>query len=311
MRILMLGAGAVGGYFGARIHQAGGDITFLVRPARAQCLAGNGLQIFSSLGDVHIAPKILTPSPNSTAEKFDTVILSCKAYDLDAAIETIMPVLDAEGVVVPLLNGLAHLDLLDTHFGRERVLGGFAHLGVTLAASGEIRHLNDLQRLVIGCRTPWVSPLVHSLSEILASSGIDFSLSENIESEMWDKFIFLATIAGATCTMRCPLGDLLKTRSGKEFILGLLDECITVANKSGHMPNPEHLDDYRIILTMPDSKNTASMLRDVEQRRKTEADHILGDMIHRAELQSVNTPLLKIAYSHLQSYEIRRAREGM
>ncbi len=309
MQILMLGAGGIGGYFGAKIHRAGGDVTFLVRPARANYLVANGLQVFSSLGDIHITPKIVTSVQDSATGKFDAVVLSCKAYDLDTAIDSVTPALDSQGVVIPLLNGFTHLARLDAQFGRERVLGGFAHLGVTLAPGGEIRHLNDLHRLVIGCRTKSVSPLIHSLAELLTSSGIDFSLSENIECEMWDKFIFLSALAGATCTMRSPIGDILQTHSGEEFIIGLLDECIAIAKEFGHTSSPERLSAYRNQLTMPGSTSAASMLRDIEQKRRTEADHILGDMIRRAEAMEINTPLLKIAYSHLQAYEIRRNHE--
>lgn len=309
MRILMLGAGGIGGYFGARIHRAGGDITFLVRPARANYLATHDLQVFSPLGNIHITPKIITSAQEGIAGTFDAIILTCKAYDLDTAIDSITPALDTQGVVIPLLNGFAHLSRLDAQFGRERVLGGFAHLGVSLAPTGEIRHLNALHRLIIGCRTKTVSPLLHPLAELLARSGVDFSISENIESEMWDKFIFLTALAGATCTMRCSVGDILQTHSGKGFIMGLLDECLAIAKEFGHTSSPECLRAYRNQLTMPGSTSTASMLRDIEQKRKTEADHILGDMIRRAELQGIGTPLLKIAYAHLQAYEIRRNQE--
>ncbi|MFA5985112.1 MAG: ketopantoate reductase family protein [Methylococcaceae bacterium] len=306
MRILILGAGGIGGYFGARMHQAGGDITFLVRPARANYLATHGLQVFSPLGNIHITPKIITSAQDSIAGSFDAIILACKAYDLDTAIASIAPALTTEVVVIPLLNGFAHLSRLDAQFGRDRVLGGFAHLGVTLAPTGEIRHLNDLHHLVIGCRSKTFSPLLHSLAELLVRSGIDFSISENIEWEMWDKFIFLCALAGATCTMRCSVGEILQTHSGKGFIIGLLDECLAIAKAFGHTPSPEQLTAYQNQLSLPGSTTTASMLRDIEQKRKTEADHILGDMLRRAEKQGIDTPLLNIAYSHLQAYEIRR-----
>lgn len=303
---MILGAGAVGGYFGARIHQAGGDVTFLVRPARANALSSNGLHIFSPLGNLHITPKIVTSPLNATVEKFDAVILTCKAYDLDTAIDVITPAVSANGLVIPLLNGIAHLDRLDAQYGRERVLGGFAHLGVTLDSGGTIKHLNNLHRMVIGSRIGHVSPQTGCLVELLASTGIDFSLSENIEWEMWDKFIFLSTLAAATCTMRSPIGDILQTHSGKNFILGLLDECIAIAKAFGHIPYPDNLNDYKSQLTALGSSSTSSMLRDIEQKRKTEADHILGDMVRRAELHGIDAPLLKISYSHVQAYEIRR-----
>lgn len=309
MRILMLGAGAIGGYFGARIHQAGGDVTFLVRPARERNLLENGLHVSSPLGNIHIQPQCITHFQGDESQKFDAIIMSCKAYDLDSAIETIAPALARQGIVVPLLNGMVHLQRLDGRFGHERVLGGIAHLGVTLTPEGHIQHLSELQRLIIGSRTEPASPLVAALAEILAGSNIDFALSENIENEMWDKFVFISTLAGATCTMRAAIGDILQTYLGEAFILRLFDECLAVTSKYGHQPLDERLALYRSQLTAKDSTSTASMLRDIERKGRTEAEHIFGDMVHRAKVHHMDIPLLQLVYSHLQAYEIRRAHE--
>jgi 2-dehydropantoate 2-reductase len=309
MHILMLGAGGTGGYFGAKIHAAGGDVSFLVRPARAENLLAHGLRVSSPLGDLHISPKILTSLTGAANAAFDVIVLSCKAYDLDAALDAIAPAVGPQTLILPLLNGIAHLPRLDARFGQARVLGGIAHLAVTLAPSGEIRHLNKLHRLVIGARSHPVSPHLAQLAELLVRSGIDFSLSANIEGEMWDKFIFLCTLAAATCTMRSSVGDILATHSGEGFIVGLLDECLAVAARNGHIPNPEQLAQYRSHLTARGSPLSASMLRDIERGGPTEAEHILGDMVNRAAAHAVETPLLKLAYSHLQAYELRRKQQ--
>ena len=309
MRILMLGAGGIGGYFGARIHRAGGDITFLVRPARARSLLADGLHVVSPLGDVHIAPKLIISTQDRTSGKFDTVILSCKAYDLDVAMDTVAPALASDGIIVPLLNGIAHLARLDERFGPERVAGGLAHLSVTLTPEGKIRHLNALHRMVIGARTTPALSSVAALAKVLGSTGIDFHLSENIEGEMWDKFVFLSALAGATCTMRASIGDILQTAAGENFILGLLEECSAVARKHGHMSSEERLVQSRMQLTDRGSTSTSSMLRDIERNGRTEAEHILGDMVRRAIAHGIDASLLKIAYMHLQSYEARRNRE--
>lgn len=308
MRILMLGAGGIGGYFGARIHDAGGDITFLVRPDRADKLWTNGLHVLSPLGNLHITPNLITHAADNAGGGFDIVVLACKAYDLNAAIEAVSPALAAKSIVIPLLNGVAHLDPLDVAFGRERVFGGLAHLGVTLTPEGEIKHLNTLHHLVVGPRTTLLPPQLTPLTALLASSGIDFALSEEIERDMWGKFVFLATLAAATCTMRACIGDILQTHRGEAFIVGLLDECTAIAHACGQALSPERLILYRQQLTARDSTSTASLLRDIERQGQTEAEHILGDMVRRANRQGVAAPLLGIAYSHLQAYEIRRQR---
>ena len=308
MRILVLGAGGIGAYYGARIHDAGGDVTFLVRPPRAVQLRENGLQVFSPLGDTRFSPKLVTRDELAEAQQtFDVIVLSCKAYDLDSAIEAIAPAVGEQSVILPLLNGVSHIATLAARFGQERVLGGVAFISVALAPSGEIRHLNTLHRLAAGSLTAtppkWLAPL----AQLFAASGFEFVLADDIEQTMWDKFVFLATLAAATCTLRASVGDILQTIAGGDFINGLLGECVSVAAACGHPVGEVPLAAYRKQLTEPGSALMASMLRDVERGSVTEAEHILGDMVSRAQAKGVAAPLLRLAYSHLQAYELRRA----
>ena len=304
MRILVLGAGGIGGYFGARIHAAGGDVTFLVRPARAAQLRENALKISSPLGDLQIAPKVLTK--DTLNEAFDVIILSCKAYDLASAMDAIAPAVGDGSVILPLLNGVRHIDALVERFGAAHVLGGVAVISVMLASDGEIRHLNKIHRLVTGSLSAPPSPWLHALLPLLSASGFEFVLSDNVEQAMWDKIVFLSTLAGATCLMRASIGDILTTVGGESFITGLLTECALTAAASGHAVSDTQLETYRKQLTEAGSGLMASMLRDVERGAETEAEHILGDLIGRAQTKNIATPLLRIAYSHLQAYAKRR-----
>jgi len=304
MRILVLGAGGIGGYFGARIHAAGSDVTFLVRPARAAQLRENGLKVFSPFGDLQIAPKVLTR--DTLNESFEVVILSCKAYDLDSAMDAIAPAVGERSVILPLLNGVRHIDTLTARFGTAHVLGGVAFISVMLAANGEIRHLNKRHGFVTGALTTPPSPWLPPLAALLAASGIEFTLADNIEQAMWDKVVFLATLAGSTCLMRASIGDILNTLTGPDYITGLLTECAETAATCGHPVAAAQLVTYREQLSEPGSVLMASMLRDVERGGETEADHILGDLVSRAQTKGVATPLLRLAYSHLQAYAARR-----
>jgi len=310
LRILVLGAGGIGGYFGARIQCAGGDVTFMVRPARAKNIIANGLRVSSALGDLNIIPKIVT-SIADPSSIFDVIILSCKSYDLNVALESVSPAIGPQSIILPLLNGVAHLDTLDARFGRERVLGGVAHLAVTLTPSGEIRHLNKIHRLIIGSRCSPCPKQVFALAELLSTTSVDFSLSHHIEQEMWDKFLFLTSLAGATCTMRANIGEILSTIAGEVFIVGLLKECESVSVANHRIPNHEQLMIYRNQLTEQGSSYTASMLRDIERGGSTEADHVIGDMVRRAHASGVSVPLLELAYSHLQAYELTRQKHDL
>lgn len=304
MRLLVLGAGAVGGYFGARIHAAGGDVTFLVRPGRAAQLRDKGLQVFSPFGDLQITPKLVTQ--DELKETFDVVILTCKAFDLDSAMDAIAPAVGEQSIIVPVLNGVRHIDRLVARFGAARVLGGVALISAALGPSGEIRHLNKLHSLTIGTLGWRPSPLLEPLAKLLASSGFDFVLADNVGQAMWDKIVFLATLAGSTCLMRASVGIIMATLDGERFVNGLLDECAAIAEANGRKLADTQLTVFRSMLTNRTSSLVASMLRDVEANNPTEADHILGDMINWANAKKIDVPHLRLAYSHLQAYERRR-----
>jgi len=307
MRVLVLGAGAVGGYFGGRLAQKGADVTFLVRPKRAELLAREGLRITSRFGDARLGVKTVTA--DKLTPEHDLAILTAKAYDLAGAIEAIAPALGARGCVLPLLNGISHLGMLDARFGRERVLGGVAYIAATLAPDGEIRHLNDFHRIVFGPRADSQKPVCEALAAECAGANFDWQQLEAIEQAMWDKWVLLATLAGITCLMRASVGDVVATGSGEKLTLALLAECAAVAQTQG-FPTPEPaLGNYRGMLTRKGSDFTASMLRDIESGAATEGEHILGAMLALARQSSVATPLLETAATHLEAYAARRLRE--
>lgn len=299
MRILILGAGAIGGYFGGRLLQAGRDVTFLVRPARAAKLAETGLIIKSPFGDATLA------QPNTAVSgAYDLVLLSCKAYDLESAIASIAPTVGSQTAIIPLLNGMRHLDVLDQHFGKERVLGGLAIAAVTLDDEGRILHLNQNQTITFGERDGSRSARAQAIESALGGATFEAKLSEQIVLEMWEKWVLLATLAAETCLMRASVGDIMAA-GGAAFAAGMLTESIAVARHAGYPPRDPVRDRIRGTVTAEGSTLTASMLRDVERGSKTEADHILGDLIRRGPGDS---PLLGLAYLHLKAYEARRAR---
>ncbi len=220
--------------------------------------------------------------------------------------EVIAPAVGTTSIVVPLLNGLAHLDALGRQFGKDKVWGGLAHLSVTLTSTGEIKHLNRLNRLVIGPRSTTNEALLNEFLMLLKHTPIEFQLASDIEQDMWDKFVFLSVLAAATCTMRASVGNILATIAGAVFIKGLLEEVKNIASSHQRSPKPDKLSEYRSQLSDPGSTLTSSMFRDVERGGQTEADHVLGDMILRGVAKGLKVPLLKLAYSHLQAYELRR-----
>jgi 2-dehydropantoate 2-reductase len=306
MRMLVVGAGAIGGYFGGRMLQAGRDVTFLVRPRRAAELAGAGLVIKSPNGDVTLKNPP-TVQADTLGETFDVVLLSCKAFDLADAIKSFAPAVGPQTAIIPLLNGMLHLDELDRQFGAERVLGGLCAIAVTLNEAREVVHLAPMQSLNFGERDGRMTDRVRAIAETMASGRFGSVASEHIVQEMWEKWVFLASLAASTCLMRTSVGNILAAPGGKDFILGMLDECSAVAAAEGHAPRAPFLERTRGMLTAEGSPMTASMFRDIKAGAAVEADHVIGDLVRRGDAGKVPVPRLRTAYTHLKAYEKQRA----
>ncbi|MDR3437469.1 2-dehydropantoate 2-reductase [Telmatospirillum sp.] len=307
MRILIVGAGAIGGYFGGRLLEAGNDVTFLVRPRRAQQLAADGLVIKSPHGDATLAaPTVLA---EAITAPWDAVIVSCKAYDLAGAIESFAPAVGPQTAILPLLNGLRHLDVLDGRFGADRVLGGLCAIAATLDEHGVVHHLNDIQMLTFGERDGSDSDRVKALAAAFATTKVNARSSGLIIQEMWEKWVFLSALAAATCLLRASVGDIV-IAGGVDTVTGLLAEAQSVAEASGHGARPKVLENARSQLTSAGSSLSASMMRDIEKGGAIEADHVVGDLLQRGRAAGLGIPLLKLAYLHLKAYEARRQREA-
>jgi len=308
MRILVVGAGAIGGYFGGRMLQAGRDVTFLVRPKRASELASAGLVIRSPNGDVTLKNPP-TVQADTIKDTFDVVVLSCKAYDLDDAIESFAPAVGPQTSIIPMLNGMAHLDTLDRKFGRERVLGGLCAIAVTLNEQREVVQLQPMQSLNFGERDGKKSDRVRAIAAAFAPVNGAVP-SENVIQDMWEKWVFLASIAASTSLMRSPVGAIVASPGGRDFLLGIVDECSAVAKAAGHEPGGPFFQRIKGMLTAEGSPLTASMFRDIKAGARVEADHVIGDMIARAEAAKIPVPKLRTAYTHLKAYEKLREPAG-
>jgi 2-dehydropantoate 2-reductase len=306
MRILVVGAGAIGGYFGGRLLEAGRDVTFLVRPRRGAELAKAGLVISSSFGDA-ILPAPPTVTADKLREPFDLILLSCKAYDLVSAAESFAPAAAANTAILPLLNGMDHIDFLAARFGGAAVLGGQCVISTTLDAEGRILHLNDFHALSFGERDGSVSARAEAIATTLTGARFDSRLSRAIMQEMWEKWVLIAAMAGITCLMRAAVGDIIAA-GAIDLTNALLDECAAIARAQGHAPSESTMLRSRTMLTAPGSTLAASMLRDIEHGAPVEAEHIVGDLIRRGG-ESRDYPVLRLAHAHLKTYEARRMRE--
>ncbi len=308
MRFLVLGAGAIGGYYGGRLVEGGADVTFLVRPRRARQLAERGLVVRSALGDIE--RKVKTVLAGEVREPFDVVLLSCKAYDLDSAIEAIAPALGPQSAVLPLLNGMNHMAALSGRFGAARVLGGACGIGAVLEPSGEVRHTGTMEWLTFGEVSGDRSARCDEIARTFAATKVNATLSDNIIQAMWEKFVMLASLAAATTLTRGNVGEIMAAASGEWLMLEAFGECERIAAAEGHAPSPQAAERTRKMLTTRGSPFTASMMRDLVAGGATEGDHIIGDLVRRAEKRGIDVPLLRIALANLQVHEARRKKEA-
>lgn len=305
MRILVLGAGGTGGYFGGRLAEAGADVSFLVRPARAKAIAERGLVIESALGNATLKAK--TVSAAQPGGPYDIVLLTCKAYDLDSAMDAIAGGVGDKTTIVPLLNGLNHLDRLDARFGKPRVVGGLCQIGVTLGANGDIVHLDRLHNLVFGERDGSSSARLEAFAAAFKGAKAEARQSGEIMLEMWEKFIFLCTLASMSTLFRNSTGNILQAPDGAAILRECFDECRAVMEGSGYTPRAPYVERVLALLLEPGSPRQGSMARDIARGNKVEADHVVGDMMNRAKALGIATPLLRVAYTGLKAYEAGRA----
>jgi 2-dehydropantoate 2-reductase len=308
MRVLVIGAGALGGYFGACMIRAGRDVTFLLRPRRAEQLAREGLHVISPHGDFTVPAKTVLAGDIRGA--FDLVLVGTKSYSLNAAMDDFAHAVGATTAILPVLNGMAHLDTLGVRFGAERVLGGMAQISAALDNDGRVVHLFPHHELVFGEVSGGFSDRTRALSELFEGSGFDARASGNVMQDMWEKWAGLCTMAGMNCLMRGCVGDILTAPGGREVFLSLFDECCAVATAAGYKPRPAFTDFARGLYTTAGSPYKASMLRDIERGSVTEGNHVLGDLVARARSLGIATPVLDLARIHVAAYEAGRAREA-
>lgn len=307
MRFLIVGAGALGGYFGARLLEAGQDVTFLLRERRAAQITETGLQVRSTFGDVSrpLPPYLLSAQIDS---HYDVVIVACKAYDLDSTMESFAGAVGADTAILPLLNGMRHIDQLTARFGEHRVLGGLCMISATLDDHGTVLHLNDLHQLSYGELDGTRSTRIEAIESAFADANFTGHASQHILHEMWEKWVFIASAAGITSLMRSTVGDYVAA-GASDLALRLLAECASVATTNGFEPSAAALERSRAILTTVGSKISASMAKDIERGAPIESEQLIGDLLNRASSATSELTMLRVVQAHLASYEARRKRE--
>jgi 2-dehydropantoate 2-reductase len=301
MKMLIVGAGSVGGYFGGRLAQAGRDVTFLVRPARARRLRERGLRILSPHGDLTMHPALVTAG--DIARPYELILLSVKAYTLETALDDFAPAVGPDTMILPVLNGMRQLDLLTRRFGARAVIGGVALIVSEIDEQGRIVQRADIQQLAYGELAGGISERIRLLDAVLQGAGFEAHASPDITQAMWEKWVQLASLGALTCLMRGTIGNVVAAEGGLEVSRNLIAECAAVSSACGHPPSEGFLKWHTDLMTQAGSPLASSMYRDMRKGACVEAEHILGDLWLRGAARGVSAPLLQAALVNLRVYQ--------
>jgi 2-dehydropantoate 2-reductase len=305
MRILVLGAGALGGYFGAKLLHGGADVTFMVRPRRAAQLARHGLVLKAHEGETRTIVK--TVQAGGIAGPCDVVLLCCKSYDLPGAMAAIAPVVGPGTAVLPLLNGVRHIDMLCERFGAAHVLGGLTAVNASLGPEGEVvQSPVKVDMTAFGELDGSRSARCLAIERAYAAAGMKSSISETIVASMWAKFVAFCAVASISTLCRSRAGGIAGAAASGAFVAAATNECYRVAAALGYSVPDPFREVIRNLFADQASQYGPSILIDMEQGRPTEVEHTIGDMVQRATSAGVDAPILTAALCNLQICESER-----
>lgn len=300
MRILIVGAGATGGYFGARLIQAGQDVTFLVRERRFHQLKETGLQLQTPQGNETLQPQLEQAS--SLRGSWDLIILTVKSFGLEQAMLDIAPAVGPDTLIMPILNGMRHIETLRNRFGANKVIGGLCKINATLGSNGEIIQMTPLHQIYYGALDGNNDARLQRVDAALRDSVMDTIFTDNITAELWEKWLLLSTLGSVCCLARGNTQQVLKSQGGKALLQAIFTEILSVISADGYQPRPAITAKIFELLSNPATPMTSSMYRDLTQGFNIEAEQVIGDLLLRARNSGINAPLLNAVYVNLQVY---------
>ena len=302
MKIVIMGSGGVGGYFGARLADAGEDVSFVARGSHLEAIKSKGLQVKSELGNISIHPASASSKPGDLGTA-DIILFCVKAYDTESAALAIKPIVGPETGVIPFLNGIEHLKKLQRTLGEKTVLGGVANISALITSPGAIEHFGTIQTLRIGELDNRKSDRLTEFRAACEKAKIDAPIPENIETELWQKFVMICTLAGVNCLTRLPLGDCRNNTNSRKLMLSLANEVIAVARAHDiNLPKEQIELTIKLLDNLP-ANMKASMLAALERGDKLEASALNGAVDRLGQTKGIDPPATRIVYEALAPHE--------
>ncbi|WP_164670906.1 ketopantoate reductase family protein [Virgibacillus doumboii] len=302
MHIVVLGAGALGGYFGARWEEAGADVTFLVREKRAEQFHKYGLKVNSTQGDYTIAaPRVVTNVHDIEAP--DLVFVSVKGHHLQGILENVKILTEKGAFVLPVLNGIEHINVLQNEVGMESVIGGLAFIMATLDDSGHVEHSSDFHRLAFGPLVPEQTDLCNRLAEVSSEAKMEAVNSQSILKELWKKYLFINAFSGITTATNLPIGQIRYNRDTFQIAVNILEEMQQLAASYNIEVTDKEVDEAKSSLLKINENATSSMHQDRRKGLTLEVDHLHGGAIRLAKAKSVRLPFIEAVHGIIKPYE--------
>jgi 2-dehydropantoate 2-reductase len=301
MRFLIAGPGAVGGFVAARLADGGQDVTVLARPHRAGLLRDNGLRLSSQGGIRTVRTPVVTA--DELGSGYDAIVLAVKSSDLDSVMDDIGPAAQQSTLILPFLNGIAHVEALVGRFG-SAVLGGVIRVATELEADGTIRVLAPTFDVEVGELNRPPSTRVEELASAFRDAGAHVTVSEDVVGAMWAKWVFIVSVGAVTSLMRAPVGDIVAVPGGEQFARAVLDEAAAAALAAGHPVPGDELQLTEQTLTAAGSPATASLSRDLIAGRLAEVD-VLDDFAERARTAGAPARLIEVSAVALRVHNRR------
>lgn len=306
MKIAVLGAGAVGGYYGALLARSGHDVTLIARGAHLAAIRDNGLDVKSVHGDFHLAPDSVRATDNPReVGPVDLILIAVKSYDLAAAADVGLPLVGDQTLVLPLLNGLDAAEQLAAAWGQDHVLAGLTHISASIPAPGVIQQVSPVRRITFGECSGQITPRAERLRDVLLASGAEVILTPDVDVALWEKFLFIAAISGVCCLARLPMGPVLATPETRQLYVDALREVEAIARAGDVALSPDVVD-RTLRLTEGFSPQTRpSLLAALEAGQRLELEAMIGTVVRYGRESGVPTPVHAVAYAALKPWDSR------
>ncbi len=307
MRVAVMAAGAVGGYFGGRLVAAGHDVAFIARGAHRDAIRRDGLRIVSTLGDLHLKDVNVTDDSTQIGP-VDVVLFAVKLWDTETAGEQTQPLVNSKTRVITLQNGVDSVERLAPILGEDATIGGTTYVVATIARAGVIRQTGTTARIRCGRLDRRPDPTLASYVEQIRAASIDITLTDHILLDIWKKFVLLSGTSGVTASTRQPLGVIRDDEDMRALLFKLMQETMAVGRAAGvEFPPDFAVELERSVAAFPPTMR-ASMANDLAAGNRLELDWLAGKVVTLGRKYGIQTPAQEVVYAILKPYRMGRAR---